>query len=116
MGETDVTFRQLLRGLPRPILRLAFPRRRLEPLGTLDPSVDRPRQRTADSLFRVRDGAAEAAVHVEIERAWRTEIPRRLFEYASAAVVRHDCRYGPSWFCFDPAGGRQAEPGSIAFP
>ena len=26
MGETDVTFRHLLRGLPRPILRLAFPR------------------------------------------------------------------------------------------
>ena len=87
MGETDVTFRHLLRGLPRPILRLAFPRRRLEPLGPLDPSVDRPRQRTADSLFWVRDGAGEAAVHVEIERAWRTEIPRRLFEYASAAVV-----------------------------
>jgi hypothetical protein len=87
MGETDVTFRHLLRGLPRPILRLAFPRRRLEPLGPLDPSVDRPRQRTADSLFRVCDGDGEAAVHVEIERAWRTEIPRRLFEYASAAVV-----------------------------
>jgi hypothetical protein len=66
MGETDVTFRHLLRGLPRPILRLAFPRRKLEPLGPFDPSVDRPRQRTADSLFRVRDGSAEAAVHVEI--------------------------------------------------
>lgn len=38
MGETDVTFRHLLRGLPRPILRLAFPRRRIEPLGLLDPS------------------------------------------------------------------------------
>jgi hypothetical protein len=87
MGETDVTFRHLLRGLPRPILRLAFPRRRLEPLGPLDPSVDRPRQRTADSLFRVRNGAGEAAVHVEIERAWRAELPRRLFEYASAAAV-----------------------------
>jgi hypothetical protein len=87
MGETDVTFRHLLRGLPRPILRLAFPRRKLEPLGPLDPSVDRPRQRTADSLFRVRDGKAEAAVHVEIERAWRTELPRRLFDYASAAVT-----------------------------
>jgi hypothetical protein len=87
MGETDVTFRHLLRGLPRPILRLAFPRRRLEPLGPLDPSVDRPRQRTADSLFRVRDSTGQAAVHVEIERAWQTEIPRRLFEYASGAVV-----------------------------
>jgi hypothetical protein len=87
MGETDITFRHLLRGLPRPILRLAFPRRKLEPLGPLDPSVDRPRQRTADSLFRVRDGNAKAAVHVEIERAWRTNIPRRLFEYASAAVT-----------------------------
>jgi hypothetical protein len=87
MGETDVTFRHLLRGLPEPILRLAFPRRKLEPLGPLDPSVDRPRQRTADSLFRVRGGAGEAAVHVEIERAWRTEIPRRLFDYASAAVA-----------------------------
>lgn len=87
MGETDVTFRHLLRGLPRPILRLAFPRRRLEPLGPVDPSVDRPRQRTADNLFRVRDGSGEAAVHVEIERAWRTEIPRRLFEYASAAMT-----------------------------
>src|SRR5262249_54432883 len=49
--------------------------------------VDRPRQRTADSLFRVRDGAGEAAVHVEIEGAGRTDIPGRLFEYASAAVV-----------------------------
>lgn len=87
MGETDVTFRHLLRGLPRPILRLAFPRRKLEPLGALDPSVDRPRQRTADSLFRVRDGATEAAVHVEIERAWRADLPGRLFDYASAAVT-----------------------------
>jgi len=87
MGETDVTFRHLLRGLPRPILRLAFPRRTLEPLGPLDPSVDRPRQRTADSLFRVRDGAGEAAVHVEIERAWRADLPGRLFDYASAAVT-----------------------------
>jgi hypothetical protein len=86
MGETDVTFRHLLRGLPRPILQLAFPRHRLEPLGPLDPSVDRPRQRTADSLFRVRNGTTEAAVHVEVERAWRPEIPPRLFEYASAAV------------------------------
>ena len=38
-------------------------------------------------MFRVRDGSAEAAVHVEIERAWRIEIPRRLFEYASAAMT-----------------------------
>lgn len=66
MGETDVTFRHLLRGLPRPILRLAFPRRRLEPLGPFDSSVDRPRQRTTDGLFRVRDRTGEAAVHVEI--------------------------------------------------
>jgi hypothetical protein len=87
MGETDVTFRHLLRGLPWPILRLAFPHRKLEPLGPLDPSVDRPRQRTADSLFRVRDSTGEAAVHVEIERAWRTDIPPRLFDYASAAVA-----------------------------
>jgi hypothetical protein len=87
MGETDVTFRHLLRGLPRPILRLAFPDHALEPLGPLDPSVDRPRQRTADNLFRVRDGAGEAAVHVEVERAWRSEIATRLFDYASAAVT-----------------------------
>ena len=87
MGETDVTFRYLLRGLPQPILRLAFPRRRLEPLGPLDPSVDRPRQLTSDNLFRVRDRSTEAAVHVEIERAWQMDIPRRLFEYASAAVT-----------------------------
>jgi len=87
MGESDIAFRHLLRGLPRPILRLAFPHHPLEPLGPIDPSVDRPRQRTADNLFRVRDGAREAAVHVEIERGWRTELPERLFEYASAAVV-----------------------------
>jgi hypothetical protein len=87
MGETDVTFRQLLRRLPRAILRLAFPRRRLEPLGPFDPSVDRPRQSTSDTLFRVRDGSLEAGVHVEIEREWRAGIPRRLFEYTSAAVT-----------------------------
>jgi hypothetical protein len=40
MGETDVTFRHLLRGLPRPILRLAFPDHPLEPLGPFDPSVE----------------------------------------------------------------------------
>ncbi|HET7503746.1 MAG TPA: hypothetical protein VFK02_22150 [Kofleriaceae bacterium] len=87
MGETDVSFRHLLRGIPRPILRMAFPRRRLEPLGPLDPSVDRPRQRTADNLFRVRDRARVAAVHVEIERKWRTDLPPRLFDYASSAVT-----------------------------
>jgi hypothetical protein len=87
MGETDVTFRHLLRELPRPILQLAFQRRRLEPLGPLDPSVDRPRQRTSDNLFRVRDRTGEAAIHVEIERAWRPQLAQRLFEYASAAVV-----------------------------
>jgi hypothetical protein len=87
MGETDVTFRHLLRGLPRPILRLAFPGRSLDPLGPLDPSVDRPRQRTADSLFRASDGKVEVGVHVEIERDWRPGIPSRLFDYASAAVT-----------------------------
>jgi hypothetical protein len=87
MGETDVTFRHLLRDLPQPILRLAFPRHRLVPLGPLDPSVDKPRTRTSDNLFRVRHGAQEAAVHVEVEREWRTEIARRLFEYASSAMV-----------------------------
>ena len=87
MGETDVTFRHLLRDLPQPILRLAFPRNRLVPLGPLDPSVDKPRQRTSDNLFRVRHGAREAAVHVEVERKWRPEIAQRLFEYASSAMV-----------------------------
>src|SRR5215207_5311155 len=91
MGETDITFRRLLRGLPRPILRLAFPDRKLEPFGPpIDPSLERSRPRTADNLFRVRDGSSEAAVHVEIERDWRREIPRRLFEYASAAVMATD--------------------------
>lgn len=87
MGEIDITFRRLLRGLPRPILQLAFPRRELEPLGPFDSSVDRPRQRTSDNLLRVRDGTGEVAVHVEIEREWRPTIQARLFEYASTAVV-----------------------------
>jgi hypothetical protein len=87
MGETDVSFRQLLRGVPRPILRLAFPRRKLEPLGPIDPSVDRARQRTADNLFRVRDGRTQAAIHVEVEREWKAAIPPRLFEYASVAAA-----------------------------
>ena len=88
MGETDVTFRRLLRESPRPFLQLAFPHRRVEPHGPpLDASVDRWRQRTVDNLFRIRDGDAEAAVHVELERDWRPDLPRRLFEYASAAVV-----------------------------
>jgi hypothetical protein len=87
MGETDVTFRHLLRGLPRPILRLVFPRLHLEPLGTLDSSVDRTRRLTADNLFRVRNGKTDTAVHVEIEREWRTSIPPRLFDYASSAAT-----------------------------
>ena len=88
MGELDITFRRLLRGLPRPILRLAFPRRRLEPFGPpIDTSLDRSRQRTGDNLFRVHDGNSKAAIHVEVEREWRSEMPRRMFEYASAAVI-----------------------------
>ena len=63
MGETDITFRRLLRALPRPILQLAFPGRQIEPLGPLDPSVDRSRQLTTDNLFRVRDHTVEAVVH-----------------------------------------------------
>lgn len=84
MGETDITFRRLLRALPEPILRLAFPRRTLRVVGPLDASADRPRQRTADAMFRVRDGRAECAVHVEVERGWRPELPRRMFDYATA--------------------------------
>jgi hypothetical protein len=87
MGETDVTFRHLLRGMPRPILRLVFPHLQLEPLGSLDASVDRARQLTVDHLFRVRHGKTESAVHLEIERDWRPNIPHRLFDYASAAVA-----------------------------
>jgi hypothetical protein len=88
MGEMDVTFRRMLRDVPQPILQLAFPGRQLEVFGPpLDPSLDRPRQRTGDNLLRVRDGDSEAVVHVEFEREWRPEIPRRLFEYASAAVL-----------------------------
>jgi hypothetical protein len=87
MGETDISFRHMLRDLPEPILRLAFPGRRVEPAGTFDASVDRPRQRTSDNLFRVRDRTGDAAVHVEIERAWRADIPPRLFDYATSAVT-----------------------------
>lgn len=87
MGEMDIAFRHLLRNLPTPVLGLAFPGRQLEPLGPMDPSVDRPRQRIADSMFRVRDGLREVAVHVEIEREWRDTLPARLFEYASSAAV-----------------------------
>ena len=91
MGEIDIAFRRLLRGLPWPILQLAFPRRRLVPVGPpLDPSLDRAQERTADNLFRVRSASATAAVHVEVERDWRPEMPRRLFEYASAAVMATD--------------------------
>jgi hypothetical protein len=49
--------------------------------------VDRPRQRTTDGLFRVRDGRTEAGIHVEIEREWRKDIAPRLFEYASSAIA-----------------------------
>jgi hypothetical protein len=90
MGETDVTFRHLLRVAPQPILRLVFPHRRLEPAGPLDPSVDRTRPRTTDSLFLVKEGDLEAALHIEVERDWRKQIPRRLFEYASGAVMATD--------------------------
>jgi hypothetical protein len=87
MGEMDIAFRFLLRNATTTILRLAFPGRKLEPLGSLDPSVDRPRQRTADSMFHVRDGLRDVVVHVEVEREWRANLPERLFEYASGAAV-----------------------------
>ncbi len=104
MGETDIAFRHLLRGLPGPILKLAFPGKQLEPLEPLDPSVDRPRQRTTDNLFRVRDGRREAAVHVEIERAWRPNIPDRLFEYASAATISTHLDVGSVVVLLRPGG------------
>lgn len=87
MGETDIAFRRLLRALPRPILQPAFLGHQIESLGPLDPSVDRSRQLTTDNLFRVRDHTVEAVVHVEVEREWCPELPRCLFEYASAAVM-----------------------------
>lgn len=88
MGDLDITFRRLLRKLPRPILRLAFPDSWLEPFEPpADPSLDRLRQRTGDNLFWVREGRRTVVVHFEIERDWQSTMPRRLFEYASAAVV-----------------------------
>jgi hypothetical protein len=87
MGELDVTFRKVLRDLPQSVLRLTFPCHPIEPAGTFDSSVDRARQRTSDGLFRVRDLEGEAAVHVEIEREWRSDIASRLFDYASNAAI-----------------------------
>jgi hypothetical protein len=87
MAELDIAFRHLLRGLPQPALALAFPHRRIEPIGHFDSSVDRPRQRTSDRLFRVRDSEGEAAVHIEVEREWRAALPSRLFDYATSAVT-----------------------------
>jgi len=87
MGETDINFRRAIRNVPRPILRLVFPGRDLEPLGPLDPSLDRSRERTGDNLFRVRNGGQETAIHLEIEHTWRPEMPARLFDYASSAAA-----------------------------
>jgi len=88
MGETDIAFRHLLRELPDPLLQLAFPRRRLRFLGPLDASTDRPRQLTTDTLFRVREGREECIVHVEVERGWRKDIERRVYDYSTAAHTR----------------------------
>jgi hypothetical protein len=85
MGDKDIAFRRLLRDLPVPVLRLVFRRRRLEVLGTADASADRPLQRTTDNLFRVREDGRELLVHIEIERTWTKSIPKRMFDYASAA-------------------------------
>lgn len=67
MGETDIAFRKLLRELPAPILKVAFPHRSFEVVGPLDASTDRPRQLTTDNLFRVRESGRKAILHVEIE-------------------------------------------------
>jgi hypothetical protein len=87
MGDTDVAFRRLVRWSPQPLLQLVFSGHALEPLGSVDASVDRSRRLTTDNLFRVRDGDRIAAIHVEIEREWRGTIPPRLFDYASAAAT-----------------------------
>lgn len=87
MAELDITFRRLLRELPQPMLHLAFPHRSLEPLGPLDPSVDRTRQLTTDNMLRAIAGSTEVVVHVEVERDWRPKLADRLFDYASAAVT-----------------------------
>lgn len=88
MGEADIAFRHLLRELPDPLMQLAFPRRHLEVLGPIDASADRPRQLTTDTLFRVREGRQECIVHVEVERGWRPDLARRIFEYSAATHAR----------------------------
>ena len=87
MGEIDLSFRTLIRQRPRPLLQLAFPGHHIEPLGALDPSVDRPRARTTDNFFRVRCDNTDATVHIEIEREWRSTMQKRLFDYASSATT-----------------------------
>jgi hypothetical protein len=87
MAELDVTFRRLLRDLPQPMMHLAFPHHSLEPLGPVDPSVDRTRQLTTDNMLRASAGATEVIVHIEVERDWRPTMADRLFDYASAAVT-----------------------------
>jgi hypothetical protein len=88
MGEFDITFRRLVRSRPGPILQLAFPRLWLKPFGLpVDTSLDRLRPRTGDNLFQVLSEHGAAAIHVEFERGWKTEMPHRMFEYASAAVL-----------------------------
>jgi hypothetical protein len=87
MADLDVAFRRLLRELPQPLMHLAFPDRTLEPLGPVDPSVDRTRKLTTDNMLRAIAGSTEVVVHIEVERDWRPTIADRMFDYASAAVT-----------------------------
>ncbi len=55
-------------------------------------------------MLHVRDGSTEAAVHIEIEHEWRQEIPRRLFEYASGAVMATNLPIASIVVLLDPGG------------
>jgi hypothetical protein len=53
-GETDVTFRQRLRESPQPFFQLAFPHKRVVPLGPLiDPSAEGSAEVTRTHLYKV---------------------------------------------------------------
>jgi len=81
-----------------------------EVVGPFDASADRPRLRLSDSMLRLREAGTEIVVHVEVEREWRPEMARRIYQYATAA-------HAASWLpvvsvvlLLRPGGGPPASP------
>lgn len=112
MGELDIAAKALLREEPEAVVRLALGDVRVLSVAA-DESELPARAQRLDKLLRIEtaDEPEPIWLHVEVQAAWTSDVPRRVFDYWTLAHRLHE-RVGSFVLCLKP-GDKQGRPRGV---